>query len=191
MISRGEQLKLELRKVKRLQRESVECIHALGTSLKKIYDNKLYNEMKDSKGRPKYSSWAKFCTGEIGYSARYSYRIMDVAANFTKDQVRRIGVSKLETALRLPEKERGCVETMSRSQLLAVAKGSSRVTGRDGFRGTSWAGKSGKPRNDYKSKVALLSEEVAQLNRELAAARNRIKELESILEAGARAARAA
>jgi hypothetical protein len=138
------ELTVGMSRVREAQVRGVECMWDLGHALFQIYEAKLYTQLtKGNDGTPVYDSWTKFCRKEFGIDPRYGFKLMDVSASFTKEQVSRIGVSKLTMLVRVPEEKRE--ELMARAadtpkskvaeEVAKLAGGTVRETGRNGFKG--------------------------------------------------------
>ncbi len=78
----------------------------LGRKIKELYDLKVWRARSSEKGGPAYRTFNQFASAELGYSGSQAYRLMDVAEQFTEEQVRRIGTTRLIPLLRLKEEDR-------------------------------------------------------------------------------------
>jgi hypothetical protein len=138
-------------RVRELQHQAIVCTWDLGRALFAIYEGKLWTQMT-ADGKALYDSWTKFCKKELGVDPKHGYRIMDVAANFTREQVTEIGVTKLGMIVRVAPEQRAklleAAKETPRSKLAVevgkLAAGQVRDTGRDGFKGDSGKGRGGK-----------------------------------------------
>ncbi len=84
---------------------TLEC-YRLGQELNYICDYKLYLFRRIENGKSKYTSFKVFVRNEFGMAYQQAYLLMGVAKNFTEDQVRQIGVTKLNLALKVPQEFR-------------------------------------------------------------------------------------
>lgn len=105
-------------KVRTLQREGVEVAWEIGKELFNLYENKLWTQMQDDKGKPVYKDWSTFVSKEFGIVSAYAFKLMDVASHFSKKQISEVGVTKLAMIVRVPEQQR--------AQLLEAAKNTPR-----------------------------------------------------------------
>lgn len=81
---------------------TLECFR-LGQELNHISDNNLYLLRLGENSKSVYTNFKVFVRNEFGMSHQQAYNLMAVAANFTEDQVRQIGTTKLNLALKVPE----------------------------------------------------------------------------------------
>lgn len=111
----------------------------LGREIADLYDRKLYLQRRDEAGVPKYKSWTQFTTAELGMTVQHCLMLSDVARAFTREEVEKVGVTKLAIVMRLPEGDRAALleraqAGASRAELQAEANGKTieRDTGRAG-----------------------------------------------------------
>lgn len=111
----------------------------LGREIADLYDRKLYLQRRDEAGVPKYKSWTQFTTAELGMTVQHCLMLSDVARAFTREEVEKVGVTKLAIVMRLPEGDRAALleraqAGASRAELQAEASGKTieRDTGRAG-----------------------------------------------------------
>lgn len=138
-------------RVNDLKRQAVVSYWELGRAIYDIYEGRLYTQRTDDKGAPKYKSWTQFCHAELGMAPQHSYKLMDVAVSFTKDDVEHVGVAKLGIMLRLPPEERdkmlaqvknGMPLSKVAQEVRKLAGGApARDTGRKGFTGKRGSGR--------------------------------------------------
>ena len=84
---------------------TLEC-YRLGHELNHICDNNLYLLRLGENGKSKYTNFKVFVRNEFSMAHQQAYLLMGVAKNFTEDQVRQIGVTKLNLALKVPQEFR-------------------------------------------------------------------------------------
>jgi hypothetical protein len=84
---------------------TLEC-YRLGQELNYICDNNLYLLRSIENGKSQYTSFKVFVRNEFGMAHQQAYLLMGVAKNFTEDQVRQIGTTKLNLALKVPPEYR-------------------------------------------------------------------------------------
>lgn len=92
--------------VERVKRAISNGLHSswqLGRELLGIFDNQLYKKRVGDDGRPVYRNWDEFAETELNLSGPRARSFMDVARDFTEEQVVNCGVEKLRTIRRLPE----------------------------------------------------------------------------------------
>jgi hypothetical protein len=75
----------------------------LGAELVRVFDRALWTHRSNGFGEAKYKSWGEWCEAELGISHGYSLKLMDVAREFTREQVQKIGASKLHLTLQVPK----------------------------------------------------------------------------------------
>lgn len=146
-----------LKHVIELHHSAVVNYWEVGRELHRIFKSRLYVVRKGTDGTPKYKSWSQFVVAEVGVSAQYSYRIMEVATMYSREQVAEIGISKLSLMAQLDEAERKKLMDrsvgMSKGEVASEVRqltGGTRKTptvsqkaGRAGFKGGSAAAKKG------------------------------------------------
>lgn len=82
---------------------TADSLWELGTTLRGIFDEALWRVRRKEDGSETYSSWGQFCEAEFGFSHGYSLRLMDVSREFSREQVRSIGASKLHLTIQIPK----------------------------------------------------------------------------------------
>ncbi len=120
-----EELDTAVVKLKQLVVSSMSNYHQLGRHLIDVFRSGLYKARTEEGGKPKYKSWDEFVETEVGLSGVRSRTIMDVADQFTEEQVIKLGVEKLRIVARFDAKERDELiekaETMSTRALMTAA----------------------------------------------------------------------
>jgi len=120
------------------------CIWELGGEVARLYDDRLYMLRKTKSGHGRYKNWNQFVQVELGMSAGYSYKLMDVSKLFRKEDLQ-VGMKKLSLMIQVPEKERKLLLEKARNGMstsdvakdvkeMTAGKGQ-RDTGRGGFKG--------------------------------------------------------
>lgn len=115
-----EDLDRVLAKCARHSRLAAEQIHAVGSMLALIRRYQLWRLRKNGKV-PVYTGLYDCIEKEVGYKAAYAARLMAVAEQFTAEQVRELGVTKLYFSLRLQPEQRG--EFLDRARALSAHDG--------------------------------------------------------------------
>jgi hypothetical protein len=92
--------------VRRAKTRAVVSYWELGRAILSCFSGSLWKQRRDAEGSPLYKSWSQFCAAELEMSPQYAYRMMDVAATFSSEDVERFGVNKLGIMLRLSENQR-------------------------------------------------------------------------------------
>jgi hypothetical protein len=103
-----------------LMQSAADRLWELGAAIRDVFDTGLWGQRKSEDGAAKYKAWGQFCEAELGISHGYSLKLMDVAREFSRDQVRKIGASKLHITLAVPKGE-------ARDRLLGIAPTTSKV----------------------------------------------------------------
>jgi len=101
-------------RIQKLKVTAAKSIWELGQEIRLNYEQELWKLRRDAKGVVKYRNWKQFTAAELGISHTHAYRLMDVAAAFSKQEIEQIGATKLGVMLQLPEPHR--------SKLIALAK---------------------------------------------------------------------
>ncbi len=105
--SAGEKaLNESISRVATLKANFAESAWELGRELRELYDQKLFLFRLNEKGAPKYKTFVQFCSDELKMTTSSAFRWMDVSANFSRDEVRKFGHSKLALVVNLPPEKR-------------------------------------------------------------------------------------
>ncbi len=76
-----------------------------------LYDGRRYTLRTDGEGRPKYRSWQQFVVAELSISVAAAYKLIEIAKNFTEEDVLRFGATKLSlVATVAPEYRKALLE---------------------------------------------------------------------------------
>jgi hypothetical protein len=75
----------------------------LGAQIKVVFDTSLWKLRTTPDGKTRYTTFAQWCTAEIGLNSSVALSLMDVASKFSREDARRLGSSKLQLILRAPE----------------------------------------------------------------------------------------
>lgn len=98
-----------------LKQQTAICMWDLGAAIKKNYDREFWKLRRNENGGAQYRNVKQFWAQELGISHTYAYSLMEVSKYFSKDDVKKIGTTKLALILRAPERKR--------AGLLKAAKG--------------------------------------------------------------------
>lgn len=88
------------------RKDTAQSIWELGRELGDIYDRSLWRLRVSEDGAERYKSWGQFCEAELGLSHGYSLRLIDVAREFTRDDVAAVGSTKLMVTLSVTKEHR-------------------------------------------------------------------------------------
>jgi hypothetical protein len=107
-------------KVRRAQSDASLSGWQLGKYIADIKDNDLWKlrthkDGKSGKERPRWSSWEAFCTTELGMTPRNALGFANVASKFTEEQVKAVGMSKLQLVLQAAPEDRKEMEKLAES----------------------------------------------------------------------------
>ena len=136
-----------VRRITDLKREAVVSYWKLGRAIFENFEARLWSTRKTGEGKTAYHSWNQFVVRELGMSPQHSYALMDVAVNFTEEDVSSVGVSKLALLARVPPAEREALLSRVREHglpLSQVAEEVRRIAGGKP-RAESAAAKAGSP----------------------------------------------
>ena len=75
----------------------------LGRKMADIFDRQLWKLRIDEKGKPKFRTQESFCFEELGFTPTHAWKLINVAKNFTADDVQQFGTGKLGLVLQAPE----------------------------------------------------------------------------------------
>lgn len=96
-------LEKSVKEIAKLQSDAIRCTWELGHAIKDNYDKELWKLRADEKGAPKYTNVREFWRDEFGYSHTYCYQLMQIAETFTKEDVAKVGPTKLHLIMQAPE----------------------------------------------------------------------------------------
>lgn len=93
---------------RKLQAAALQDMWLLGNAIKtEFFDGQKWKLRVDPQtGRGRYRSFKQFVAEELGFTVRWAYTIMDIAAYFDQNQVSEIGTKKLSLILQAPEAHR-------------------------------------------------------------------------------------
>lgn len=122
-----EALNAAVQNIGSLMQSAADRLWELGAEIRRVFDASLWTQRKTDDGAARYKSWGQFCEVELGISHGYSLKLMDVAREFSREQVRQIGASKLHITLAVPKGEArdrllGIAPTVSKADLAKQAK---------------------------------------------------------------------
>lgn len=116
----------------------------LGNAILNCYRGDLWKQMRDEKGLPQFRSFKSFCEGALQMQGQYAYKVMQVAATYTRTDVEQVDASKLGAMLRLPDGERQKLLEETKNKDLSLREVTSAVKERSkGLPAQAGAGKSG------------------------------------------------
>ena len=95
-------------RVREKQASACKSYWELGLEIQAIVNSRLYLARKNEAGKPVYKDFPSFCKAELGMAHVTAYDMILVTRSFTKEDVERVGFTKLKTIARLeaPERER-------------------------------------------------------------------------------------
>lgn len=121
-----EDLDASIQRVDQLKRTAASGIWELGQEIKRLLETKLWRLRTDAAGKAQYKTFAQFVKSELDMSYTHANRLMQVASNFSKETMERIGVAKCSIVLSLPPEARTQLlegaDNKSASQLSDEAK---------------------------------------------------------------------
>lgn len=100
------QLDAAVKRVHEWKARTADSLWELGNEIQQLYDTGLWQKRTNPDGTPKYRQWAMFVEQELSISNTYSYRLMDICSQFTREQVRDIGPTKLSMTLKVTSSDR-------------------------------------------------------------------------------------
>lgn len=116
-----------VRAISDLMVSAADKLWEVGNAIREVFDQSLWTARKNEDGSARYKSWGHFCEVELGISHGHSLKLIDVAREFTREQVRQIGPTKLHITLQVPKGEArdrllGIAPTVNKAELSKVAK---------------------------------------------------------------------
>lgn len=92
--------------IRTLMVSTAKTMWELGRAIRSNHDKKLWELRLDDEGNLVHRNFKQFCRDEFGLSHTHAYNLMDISATFTKEDVEKVGVTKLGLVLKAPEKHR-------------------------------------------------------------------------------------
>jgi len=74
----------------------------VGVACKRIHDSAIWKLREDGDGNLVHTNFKAFCASEFGISYTYAFQLMEVSDRFTREQVMKLGVSKLKLVMSVP-----------------------------------------------------------------------------------------
>lgn len=92
-------------RVRGLYSSAVGNVYDLGTELRRLFAGKLYLQRRDTGGKPVHESWTSFVGTELAgvCTVQYSYTLMAVVRQYTREKVLEHGPKKLNLLLRVAD----------------------------------------------------------------------------------------
>ncbi len=91
----------------------------LGKHLHDVHSSGLWKARRATNGEQKHKTFAQYCRNEIGMGDANVYRLIEVALNWSQEDVARLGVEKLDLIMRSP--------AQAKAKLLDAAKSGATV----------------------------------------------------------------
>lgn len=90
-------------RVNHLKGEPLVGFWRLGGALSEIYNKQLWRQRNKDDGSPAYKSFNQFAVKELGFTVQNAYWLIDIATNFSEEQAREFGQTKLNAILSAPK----------------------------------------------------------------------------------------
>lgn len=104
------------------QDAGVHAYYDLGVALRLIFEHNLFKHEVGADGKAIYKSWPQYVAVKHDISGKQAMDIMHVASAFSREDIKLIGVDRLRTIVRYPEKDRvKLLEKARASELPRVA----------------------------------------------------------------------
>ncbi len=137
VVGREKDLDAAVARVRKLQVAGIVCQWQLGREIKAIHESELWMarsaEGKGKKGQ-RYKAFDQFVRAELAMTAANAFSLAKVAAEFSEEQVREIGPSKLALVLQAPKEARKALikkaKTKKRAELRDEVKKVNKEAGR-------------------------------------------------------------
>ncbi len=102
-----EKLDAQIEQVNQLKASAVLSYWELGHALYGIFETQSWKlRIEAATEAPKYKSWVQFVQAELGFSGMQSYNLMEVSRAFGREDVQRVGVTKLSLVAKLQPADR-------------------------------------------------------------------------------------
>lgn len=112
-----------LERIRVLKATAAASVWALGQELRDVREKKLWKFRLTAKGKAMYTSFDQFCEQEARLSSTHAYSLIEIAENFSEQEVGEFGTSKLTLLLKVaPEDRPALKETAKKSSKRALAK---------------------------------------------------------------------
>tara|TARA_Y100000034_G_scaffold94428_1_gene114418 strand:- start:1511 stop:2407 length:897 start_codon:yes stop_codon:yes gene_type:complete len=83
------------------------CYWELGRAIKENFDRELWKQRRNADGSIQHRDFKAFCRTELNMSHPHAYKLMAVASAYSRNQVEKLGTSKLHIVLKVPEAQQG------------------------------------------------------------------------------------
>lgn len=94
-------------RIKKQARLTAEQLYSMGGDFKLIHENELWKLRQDKKsGKSTYKNFRKFCADELSMSHNQAYKLIAIFDQFSEDDIKKFGVTKLKLALSVPAEHR-------------------------------------------------------------------------------------
>jgi hypothetical protein len=108
-------LDAQVKEIRDYQSQAFVCMFELGKLIAKNYEDEFWRLRRNADGSATYKNVRAFWLAEFGYSHTHCYSLMDLVANFDRDQVARLGTTKLGIIAKATDEE-------ARAALLEMAE---------------------------------------------------------------------
>jgi hypothetical protein len=118
-----QQLDESVAKIKSLWGHAAVTVYDIAVLMFDVLERRLWMQRRDEKDQPLYTTFAQWVTAEMPFSPQYAYELTNLPKFFTREDVQKIGATKLTLSLRISEEERkrllesGDLEKMSVRQV--------------------------------------------------------------------------
>jgi hypothetical protein len=92
--------------IRALRREEAANAWRIAYKLTEIYKSDLWKTRRTPEGDVTYKNFEQFTKNEFGFGRKYAQDTMNLAADYTEEQFRTYGPTKLRIVMQAPEKER-------------------------------------------------------------------------------------
>jgi len=108
-----------VKKIAELKSSAAGSIWELGQAIRHNFERELW-KLRMKGGKVAHTNYKKFCTDELDMSHTMAFNLMEVARQFSKQDIESVGVTKLSILARVEDPKK-------RAELLAAAKGGATV----------------------------------------------------------------
>jgi len=106
VVHSSEALDEQVQNIRGAVSEGALAMHRMGAAAQAIVDGDLWKQRVDGEGVPLFRSFKSFCKQELGLTAVHVYRSMEVAKEFTPEDIKNLSGKQVRVLLDVPREKR-------------------------------------------------------------------------------------
>lgn len=99
--------------IRELRREEAANAWRIARKISQIYEQDLWKMRRNEDGSVRYKTFEQFTKAEFGYGRKHAQDTMRLCEQYTEEQFREVGPTKLRVVLQAPEKEQAALLEMA------------------------------------------------------------------------------